>query len=288
MQSMLSIRWSSRLCVPILLGVMAGAALLCQATTSEAQALKVIRKVVLDPGHGGENEGTRGVGGELEKDEVLKMARSIKERLERDHPGLEVVLTRSADVDLALTTRAQLANAQDADLFISVHMNAAANKAATGVEVFYLATDKSSPLSERGEGSWGQASSYLPEPEEVDIEGPTYNVVGELLPTILSDLSLARSHRDSAELAAYLLSELVAASGRPSRGVRQANFGVLRGVRIPAVVVELGFLSHPSEGRWLTTKAARSRVSGAFSRALVRLDAIFETRNYRAEVGAGR
>lgn len=267
----------------VVMGLLAG---LCQAPAASAQELSVIKRVVIDPGHGGSNEGALGSLGHLEKDETLRIAVAIRDRLRRDHPRLEVVLTRTLDVDVGLGERCHVANALDADLFISLHLNSAPNPAASGVEVFYLATDKSMPLVTEGEGSWGQHSGYLPPPPAGLTPNDVERAPGEELATILGDLEQGRAHRDGAEFAGLLLQELVRMNPRvPSRGVRQANFGVLRGARMPAVVVEFGFLSNAVEERWLTSEVMRTRAAAAFSRALTRLDGVFQKRNYLASAG---
>lgn len=261
---------------------------LCQASGVSAQGLSTLKRVVIDPGHGGANEGALGPLGHLEKDETLRVAYALRARLARDYPDLEVILTRTLDVDVGLVDRIHAANVLEADLFISLHLNSAPNPMARGVEVFYLAADKAMPLVTAGEGSWGQGSSYLPAPQEGG--GPVHRVPGEDLATLLADLGQARAHRDSADYAALLQQELVQASragGVPSRGVRQANFAVLRGARMPAVVVEFGFLSNTMEERWLTSERMRLAVAGAFSRSLQRLDVVFQKRKYLADAGQG-
>ena len=246
--------------------------------TAQDAALRVVRTVVLDPGHGGGNEGAMGSSGAQEKDETLRVAFAIRDQLEADYPGLRVVITRNVDIDRSLTDRLHRAHMEGADLFLSLHMNSAKNTEAQGFEVFYLRADKSMPLVTDGEGSWGKDFAPPAGPDELV---PT--AAPEALPTLLADLAAGRAHRDSSVLAEFTLSELKrACPGRTSRGVRQANFGVLRGARIPAVVVEFGFLSNPREERWLLSQGARRRFAQAMSRTVARMDQFLYRRDVLA------
>lgn len=233
--------------------------------------LRTIRTVVIDPGHGGNNNGTRGATGSQEKDLTLAVAYAVRDELRREHPNLKVILTRNIDVDLSLPQRIHTAHAAEADLFLSLHMNASTNLTANGLEVFYLRADKSMPLVSPGEGTWGRG--YVePDPEAV-AAGPSHQPDERELASILADLTLTRAHQDSAVLARTLLDELKRSCPRcRSRGVRQDNFGVLRGCRVPAVVVEFGFLSHNREEKYLVTREAHMRFARAIMRTIERMD----------------
>lgn len=253
--------------------------LLFCATASAQTSLRVIKTVVLDPGHGGGNEGAIGATGTQEKDQTLAVAYAIRDRLQADYPGLRVVVTRNLDVHLDLSERLHLAHASGADLFLSLHMNSARNKDAHGFEVFYLRADKSMPLVTHGEGGWGKGFQAPADPHEpIPSAGP------EELPTLLADLQMGTAHSDSSVLAEFTLAELKrACPRRASRGVRQANFGVLRGARIPAVVVEFGFLSNRREERWLTSADARASFALATSRTVARMDQFLYRRDVLAK-----
>lgn len=250
----------------------------CQAPAAAAgPPLRAVKTIVLDPGHGGTNEGAKGVSGEtLEKVEVLEIARAIRAQLERDYPDLKVVLTRDGDDELSLPDRIFVANACEADLFISLHLNASRREGAKGVEVFTLRPDMTMPLVTDGEGSWGQGF-VLPSGDS-----PIYGPADTDLPVLLADLDRGAAHVDSALVAEVILSELVRTGpNRVNRGVRQANFGVLRGAQVPAVVVEFGFLSNRDEERWLRKTQTRRALGRAVSRSLARIDRLFYTKGYR-------
>ncbi len=250
-----------------------------QAASAQSRALQSIKTVVIDPGHGGHNDGAQGHRGSVEKDLALAVAYAARDQLRRDYPDLRVVLTRNLDIDLSLPDRIHTAHMAEADLFLSLHMNSSTNLEAEGVEVFYLSTDKSMPMVTRGEGTWGQA---FEDPDEgVPSGAMRHGTSGDALPRILLDLERARSHADSAVLAETLLEELRrACGGCRNRGVRQANFGVLRGSLVPSAVVEFGFISHPTEERRLIRDETHKRFAKAISRTVERMDAIFAAHEY--------
>lgn len=245
---------------------------------AQAGPLKIIKTVVLDPGHGGANRGTQSASGTLEKDQALRIAYRVREQLQRDYPGLRVVLTRNMDVDLSLVERLTIAHEEGADLFLSLHLNAAPNTDATGIEVYYLKPDKAAPLVEGGDESWGHgfvAPDDTPDPLRARVEG-------DALARLFTDLRRGQAHRDSASLAEILLDELGrACPGHGARGVKQQNFGVLRGARLPAVVVEFGFLSNTREAAWLIAPETHDRFARAISKTVGRVDDLFLQNNYR-------
>ena len=284
---------SSRQCLTLVSAVVVMAALVvCQAPgVTHAQdrqpPTRVIRTIVIDPGHGGANEGALGATGSQEKDEVLKVAYAVRDHLAKAHPEIKVVLTRNLDVEMSLPERIHVANALEADLFISLHMNASRNVEANGFEVFFLRADKSMPLVTAGEGTWGRDFDAPSDPVEfaeglpVALDESVHRPSAGALPILMADLERGRAHRDSALFAEALLGEMRRAfRGRRSRGVRQANFGVLRGARVPAVVVELGFISNKEEEAWLARPETHASFASALSQAIERLDKAHHTRKY--------
>jgi N-acetylmuramoyl-L-alanine amidase len=195
-----------------------------------------IRKIVLDPGHGGKDPGAIGVGGLAEKDLVLEVAKRLAAKLKR-HMGVEVVLTRIDDRFIALEDRTAIANAEEADLFISLHMNASPNPEARGVETYYLdnTTDEASLRLAARENSTSRKN------------------VSDLQ-FILSDMTQNLKLEDSVSLAHRLQSSVVGTLSSHLRevkdlGVKKALFYVLVGARMPSVLVEMFFITHREEGR---------------------------------------
>lgn len=211
--------------------------------------LQTIDRVVIDPGHGGDDLGTEGHGVQ-EKDLVLGMSLDLADALRAAYPGLEVVLTRDSDTYPSLEERTHLANVVEADLFISVHANAAPNLLAHGIETFFLAANGTAP----GQVTPGQEELG---PTVVDTE---VGVTGDVHALIVHDLHRQGALRGSARLADVIQSSLVDATGAFDRGVRTGQFRVLRGAMMPAVVVETGFLSNEDEGSRLLTAEYQARI----------------------------
>lgn len=198
-----------------------------------------IRKIVLDPGHGGKDPGAVGIGGIAEKDLVLSVARKLARRL-RQEMGIEVVLTRKDDSFVPLEDRTAIANAQNADLFVSLHMNASPNGDARGLETYYL------------DNTSDEASIRLAAREN----GTARNKVSDLQ-FILSDMTQNMKLEDSITLAHRLQGSLVNTMGRKMAdvrdlGVKKALFYVLVGARMPSVLVEMFFITNKIEGRAMT------------------------------------
>ena len=193
-----------------------------------------IRRIVVDPGHGGHDPGAVGPSGLQEKDVVLAIGLKLRELL-RDELGLDVVMTRSTDVFIPLEERTAIANKVNADLFLSVHANAAANRNASGIETYYLnlaKTEKAAQLAAKENGTSLEKVSVLQ--------------------AILFDLMANYKLNDSAHLA----DEVQKALHRKVRGqyadvrnlgVKQGPFYVLVGATMPSILVESAFLSNVQE-----------------------------------------
>ncbi|HET8724319.1 MAG TPA: N-acetylmuramoyl-L-alanine amidase [Anaeromyxobacteraceae bacterium] len=233
-----------------------GTALRTGRTAARSTAQQPAFVVVLDPGHGGEKDGAITVDGKREKDLVLEIARLLRKRLERQ--GARVVLTRSGDESVELARRAAMANAEKADLFISIHLNSAPGTSGTrarGVETYFLsadATDASATAVAARENADRLAGE--PELDPADVVGG-----------ILADLEDQANLSESSRLAQAIHGALVKGTRAPDRGVKQAPFYVLAGARMPAVLVELGFVSHPVEGRDLARSSRQDAIAGAIA-----------------------
>ncbi len=221
--------------------------------------------VVLDAGHGGDDHGAEGPAGLREKDLVLDVARRLRTRLE--HDGLHVLLTRDADVYVPLAERTAIANKSGADLFVSVHANAATAHSARGIETFFVALEASD-----------DAARKLAERENAAFHEKVEAAPDDALASILGDLAANDQMRESDEFARLAHQELVALAPEvPSRGVKQAPFVVLMGVQMPAALVEIGFITNPEDERAMTTGERRDQIADALERAVrafsVRYDA---------------
>lgn len=208
-------------------------------------------KVVIDPGHGGKDPGAHGIHGVDEKDVVLAVSKLLASSLRAD--GIEVVLTRTDDRFLSLEERTGLANAQGADLFISIHANASTNPGLRGVEVYYL-----NNTDNRGTLRLAAMENNL----RWDPRNPELQSAIPDLSYILSDLRQTYKVEESKQLAEELQQSVVSRLGADydrvdDLGVKEGPFYVLVGAYMPCVLVEVSFLTNPVEGTRLGTSQYR-------------------------------
>jgi len=229
--------------------------------------------VVLDAGHGGEDEGARGRDGLAEKDVVLDVTRRLRDRLvER---GYHVVLTREADRKVSLGERVARANEARGDLFVSIHANAAPQRWVRGVETFFLSLEASDDAARALARSENEAfeDAEVPQMEEAD---PLLGILGDLM---------VSEHMVESNEFARLAQEALALDGSVrSRGVKQAPFHVLMGVHMPACLVEIGFLSNARDERELSASERRDEIAEALARSVGRFAERYDARR-GAEAG---
>jgi N-acetylmuramoyl-L-alanine amidase len=208
--------------------------------------------VVIDPGHGGSNPGARGVvEGMHEKDQTLAVAREVAERLEAR--GVEVHMTRDRDRTLTLRQRVAEANRLGADLFVSIHANASEARTQRGFETFVL-----TPAGVDVDGRALRADTGTP---RGDLDAATA--------LVLDDVERGAAQWEAADLAARMQDALEAVRGHAgNRGVRQDQQHVLLGATMPAVLVEMGFIDHPIEGREIVQPETRAAIAGAIAEAI--------------------
>ena len=196
-----------------------------------------LRVIVVDAGHGGSEEGAKGPGGTLEKNVTLAVARRLKAALEA-RLGVRVILTRDADQTMALDERAALANNNKADLFVSLHANASLRPGMTGAEVFYLSLDE-----------YGDAGERVARGESEPL--PVFGGGTRDIEVILWDMAQARYIKESAALAQAVEASLRERVPMSPRAIQQAPFRVLVGANMPAVLVEMGFITNAGQERQL-------------------------------------
>ena len=216
-----------------------------------------IRKIVLDPGHGGKDPGAIGGGGIAEKDIVLAVAKKLARKLKQDM-GVEVVLTRTDDRFIPLEDRTAIANAEAADLFVSLHMNASPNGEAKGLETYYL------------DNTTDEASLRLAARENATSRKNVSD-----LQFILSDMTQNMKLEDSITLAHRLHDSLVDGMSKKlddvkDLGVKKALFYVLVGARMPSVLVEMFFITNKIEGRVMSQESYQNAVVDALYDGIVK------------------
>jgi N-acetylmuramoyl-L-alanine amidase len=212
-----------------------------------------LRSIVIDPGHGGLEAGSEGKFGTLEKNITLPVSQKLKALIEKNL-AYRVVLTRDKDVDVSLENRAAIANNNRAVLFISVHVNGFPRSSARGSETYFLslnATDEEARRLAYMENNSSAIESSVSSDDEDDIM------------MILWDMAQSAFIKQSSELAERIQRELNSLLGTRNRGIKQAPFKVLTGVACPAVLVEIAFISNPSEERKLKTDAFQDDVARA-------------------------
>jgi N-acetylmuramoyl-L-alanine amidase len=206
------------------------------------------RPIVIDPGHGGDDVGARSSDGLIEKDLVLNISRRLARVLERR--GHAVRLTRDGDQNRAHSDRTALANRLEAPVFVSLHANSSTHPSATGAETFYMSLD----------GASDEAAAAT-----ADLENRAAGGAGQRSPLdlILWDLAQAEVLNESAALALAVQGRLNAQLGTRDRGVKQAPFVVLTGATMPAILVEVGFLSNSVESGRLSDPNYQQQIAEA-------------------------
>ena len=221
-----------------------------------ALGLKVSR-IVIDPGHGGHDQGTSGPKGLLEKDLVLDVAQRVG-KLVQDRMGAEVIYTRTDDTFVPLEGRTEFANDRKADLFLSIHANSSPVSRITGVETYYLNfTDSKEALDVASRENASSQKSVFE------------------LQDVLQKITRHEKAEESREFAARVQSSLYAFSarnfpGNKNRGVKKAPFVVLIGAHMPSILAEVGFISNPREEALLKRPDYRQKLAEALFRGVQR------------------
>jgi len=241
-----------------LLLVLPGTARAEGAVARDAASLDRFDTVVIDAGHGGEDEGARGGNGLLEKNLVLDVARGLAVRLRS--AGLRVLMTRERDVFVPLEERTHIANDAHADLFISIHANAAHDGGARGSETYFMSLEASDDHARGVAARENESFAARPGASAANAD-PLVAILGDLI---------ANEHlTESSEFARAAQLRLASLDTGPSRGVKQAPFVVLAGVQMPAALVEIGFLTHPAEERDLGSARRRAAIAAGLAQAVL-------------------
>lgn len=212
--------------------------------------------IAIDAGHGGKDPGAVGPTGRHEKDITLAVARDMAKQIDA-LPGFKAVLVRDNDTFIALPQRYQIARRAQADLFVSVHADAAHNRNANGASVYVL--------SLRGASS--QAASWLADRENAAdlVGGVKLDDKDDTLAAVLLDLSQSATMRASEDVAGHVLNGLKRVGKAHKPQVERANFVVLRSPDVPSLLVETGFISNPNEERKLSDPAYRRQLAAAIT-----------------------
>lgn len=210
-----------------------------------------VNRIVIDAGHGGKDPGTS-AGSLREKDIALDISKRVRDDLESR--GFEVIMTRDRDVFIPLEQRAFIANSREADLFVSIHVNAARNRKARGLETFYLNLATSADAAEvaaRENASTGMVRM-------ADVR--------KLVDQIVNHSRREESRELATTMQAAMTRSILGREKHPlNRGVKTAGFHVLLGAQMPAVLVEVGFVSNREEARQLRSASHRKKIASAIA-----------------------
>ncbi len=213
--------------------------------------------VIIDAGHGGHDPGNVGYRNTYEKDVVLAVSKKVGEYIEQYLPDVKVVYTRDDDTFIDLYDRGDIANENEGDLFVSIHANSFHNPSVRGTEVFFLGLHRS------------ESSLEIMKKENMIFSNGEQQV-RELTEEQLLIYELAHSGyiANSERIATMMDHQFANRANRKSRGVKQAGFVVLYEASMPSLLVELGFLTNPSEQRFLTSEYGQSIMASAIFRSI--------------------
>ncbi len=222
--------------------------------------------VVIDAGHGGKDPGAVGKRS-YEKNLTLQISQKVARALAEN--GINVLLTRNTDEFIALRKRAQLANDNKADLFISIHCNASKYSNRKGTEVFILSTSK--VTDERVQEAIETENSVVSKYEGVSAQSHY-----DALDFVLKDMTLSEHLLASNDLAHCVQNEMVKKTGFSDRGVKQGPFYVLKGAFMPAILIELGFISNATQEKQLNSASYQSKFVDAIVSGVIKFKRDYE------------
>ena len=210
--------------------------------------------IAIDAGHGGQDPGATGLTGKREKDVTLAIARELARQINAT-PGLKAYLTRDTDVFIPLNRRAQLARQARADMFVSIHADAAENRSANGSSVYVLSL----------KGASSQRARWLADKENASdlIGGVRLEKTSGTLASVLIDLTQSGQMKASEDAAAHVLNGLSRIGRNHKPHIERANFAVLRTSDMPAMLVETAFISNPDEERRLSDPSYQRQLARA-------------------------
>lgn len=221
-----------------------------------------LRTVVIDPGHGGDELGTQGAKGTLEKEVTLAVARRLRTLIE-SRLGLKVFLTREDDRTVSLDDRAAFANSHRADVFVSIHANASVRPTPKGAEVYYLSVERADAEARKRADD---AATMLPA-----LGGGSRTV-----DLILWETAQSRYLEQSAAFAGFIEQALGQRVEMSPRAVQQASLRVLVGANMPSALVEIGYLSNPDQETQLASTEYQDKVAQALLDALIKFRELIE------------
>ena len=232
-----------------------------------------LKKVVIDPGHGGRDPGASGAKSK-EKDIVLDISLKVGKMINEKYPDVEVIYTRKTDVLIDVAIRGEIANKAHADLFISIHANANTKKTPYGAETFVMGNSKSDAnmeVAKRENSVILLEDDYSTRYEGFDPKSPASYIYFSLLQNSYLNQSL--------EFAGEIQEQFRQTAKRYDRGVKQDNFLVLWKTAMPSVLIELGFISNPEEEKFMNSAAGKEKLAVSIFNAFCSYKSKIESRS---------
>lgn len=232
-----------------------------------------VKCICIDAGHGGKDPGASGLKVQ-EKNLVLSIALKLGRMVKEKYPDIKVVYTRDRDVFIDLDKRGKIANDHKADLFISIHINSSKVKSPHGLETYVLGLHRSKENLEVAM----KENSVIKYEKDYSLKYAGFDptrVESYIIFSLIQNLYLEKS----LNLAAFVQEEMVEATRRTDRGVRQAGYLVLKDAAMPAILIEAGFISNPEEERYLCTQAAQTKIAASICKAIGKYKANIEKNN---------
>lgn len=222
-----------------------------------AQPRQGVREIIIDPGHGGKDPGAIGKSGLQEKNVVLDISKRLYKELKAR--GFKVSLTRDDDTFISLQNRTEIASQTNADLFISIHANSNTTRSVYGLEIYTL---KNLDVLEKNEAQRNENHNRLFKELNMDSSNPDVAI-------IISDMLYSHKQEESELLAPYIAKSTSRYINARNRGAKTARFFVLRNTLIPAVLVEVGYISNPKEENLLSTGEYRQKIALGIAKSIV-------------------
>jgi len=214
--------------------------------------------IVIDPGHGGEDSGAVGPHCLKEKDVVFSIAGKLAD-IFAEKTNYNIYLSRYEDYYITLENRSQLSNKLSADIFISIHANAAPRTAAEGVETFYFSnhtSDNEAKFAANLENKWAESTGEIKKNKTVN--------------SIVSDMLQTRVSNESAKLANIIQKNIIDITSEFNRGTKRANFWVLKGTKMPAILIETGFISNEDEEEKLSSPKYQNKIAEGIFKGIMK------------------
>ncbi len=229
----------------------------CFGESRQDYRISKLREIIIDAGHGGKDPGARGKSGILEKTVVLDISKRLKDIMEQK--GVNVIMTRDKDEYLTLKERTEIASRSNADLFVSIHANSSKSRNAKGFEVYYL----------RDLMAHEKKDADLQDNHRIKYRNFEMDENAEHVENIVADMMYTYKQGESKHLADMMSKRASDSIDAESRGSKSCAFFVLRNTLIPAVLVEVGFLTNQKEERLLKTDEYRQKIANALAKNIL-------------------